>query len=350
MKRAWAILTVAVLVSLVVVPGAAAAQETRTGGTVVIEENETVEGLTVAGGTVVVDGTVDGDLTVVGGSATVNGEVTGDVEAMTGDLRIDGTVGGDVDAAGGNVRLGQQGRVNGSLSAAAGGVSINGVVAEDAEIAAGSIYLGENARVGGDLTYAGELERSGGAQVGGEIVQDAGVAAGPVQYPMAFQWVLAVYGLLINLLVGIILLALAPGFARDVVDRATGSILGSVGVGLVVLIGVPILLALLAITIVGIPIMLAGTLLFVLYVWIATVYGRFAVGAWLIGLLGARNRWIALLVGLILVGLLAQVPYVGPAISAIVTLIGVGAVALALRDARRERGGRREADRRGPAE
>jgi len=338
MKRAWAILTVAVLVSLVVVPGAAAAQETRTGGTVVIEENETVEGLTVIGGTVVVDGTVDGDLTVVGGSATVDGDVTGDIESVTGDLRIDGTVGGDVDAAGGNVRLGPEGRVNGSLSAAAGGVSINGVVTEDAEIAAGSIFLGENARIGGDLTYAGELEQSGGAQVGGQIVQDASVVAGPVQYPMAFEWVLAVYALLINLLLGIILLALAPGFARDVADRATGSILGSVGIGLLVLLGVPILLALLAITVVGIPLTLAGTLLFVLYVWFATVYGRFAVGAWLIGLVGARNRWVALLVGLILVGLLAQIPFVGPAISGIVTLIGVGAVALALRDARRERG------------
>jgi len=338
MKRAGAILTVAMLVSLVVVPGAAAAQETRTGGTVVVDEGETVEGLTVVGGTVVVDGTVDGDLTVVGGSATINGEVTDDVEAMTGDLQIDGTVGGDVDAAGGNVRLGSQGQVNGSLSAAAGGVSINGVVNEDAEVAAGSIFLGQSARIGGDLTYAGELERSGGAQVGGDIVQDAGVAAGPVQFPMAFQWALAVYGLLINLLLGIILLALGPGFARDVADRATGSFLASVGVGLVVLIGVPILLALLAITVVGIPLMLAGTLLFVLYVWIATVYGRFAVGAWLIGLVDARNRWIALLVGLILVGVLAQIPYVGPAISGIVTLIGVGAVALALRDARRERG------------
>lgn len=336
-------LAVVLLVGLVAVPGTAAAQETRTGGTVVVEENETVDGLSVIGGTVVVDGTVDGDLSVIGGSVTVNGNVTGDVETMTGDLRIDGDVGGDVDAAGGNVRLGSNGQINGSLSTAAGGATINGVVREDAEVAAGSIYLGESALIGGDFTYAGELERSDGAEVSGEVAEDPSVAAGPIEYPTALQWVLALYALVINLLVGAILLLLAPGFARDVAGRASGSVLGSVGVGLVVLIGVPILIALLAITVIGLPLAIAGVLLFVLYVWIATVYGQFAVGAWLIGLVGARNRWLALLVGLLLVGIVSQVPYVGPVVSGIVALIGVGAIALALGDARRERAAHRRA-------
>jgi hypothetical protein len=49
MKRAGALLAVALLVSLVAVPGVAAAQETRTGSTVVVEEDETVGDLIVVG-------------------------------------------------------------------------------------------------------------------------------------------------------------------------------------------------------------------------------------------------------------------------------------------------------------
>lgn len=41
---------------------------------------------------------------------------------------------------------------------------------------------------------------------------------------------------------------------------------------------------------------------------------------------------------LIVVGALAQVPYVGPVVSGFVTLLGIDAATLALRDARRERG------------
>jgi hypothetical protein len=49
MKRAGALLAVALLVSLVAVPGVAAAQKTRTGSTVVVEEDETVGDLIVVG-------------------------------------------------------------------------------------------------------------------------------------------------------------------------------------------------------------------------------------------------------------------------------------------------------------
>ncbi|WP_458209401.1 hypothetical protein [Haladaptatus sp. NG-SE-30] len=43
------------------IPGIAAA-ESRAGGTIVVEEGETVKGLEAFGGTVIVRGTVDGDL------------------------------------------------------------------------------------------------------------------------------------------------------------------------------------------------------------------------------------------------------------------------------------------------
>jgi len=56
---------------------------------------------------------------------------------------------------------------------------------------------------------------------------------------------------------------------------------------------------------------------------------------WLLSVINVSNRWLGLLLGLPLVALVARVPYVGGVIAGLVTLVGIGAVALALRDARR---------------
>ncbi|MFC7115429.1 hypothetical protein ACFQH2_11415 [Natronoarchaeum sp. GCM10025703] len=68
MRRHLAIAVVIALIgALAVGPTVAAADETRTGGTVIVEEDETVEDLSVFGGTVIVDGSTEGELRVVGG-------------------------------------------------------------------------------------------------------------------------------------------------------------------------------------------------------------------------------------------------------------------------------------------
>ena len=79
----------------------------RTGETVMVPANESVDGdLYLVGGTVTMDGNVDGDLTVVGGQVTVNGTVTGDVLAAGGMISIGGTIEGDLRQAGGQTTLG----------------------------------------------------------------------------------------------------------------------------------------------------------------------------------------------------------------------------------------------------
>jgi len=75
---------IAVLVAVALVAsatGVAAAQETRAGGSVVVDEGETVDGVQAIGGTVVVRGTVDGNLQALSGSVVIEqgGRVTGDV-------------------------------------------------------------------------------------------------------------------------------------------------------------------------------------------------------------------------------------------------------------------------------
>ncbi len=307
--------------------GVAAAQQTRTGGTVVIGPDETVEGdLAVTAGTVVVRGTVDGDLTTFGGDVTVAGTVTGDLDVFSGNVRITGTVEGDVEAFAGNVVLAEGGTVAGSFEAAGGNVLVNGRVGGSAAVGAGTLELGPSANVSGDIEYDAEtFARDPAARVGGEIREVSRVGVGPRLAPPAGTGV--VYGFLVNLLAGVLLLAAFPRFSRGVADRARSSPLPTGLAGLVVLVGVPVVLVLLLITIVGIPLALVGGLLFGVLLWVGYVYGAFAVGDWLVGFADVDSRWVALLAGLVVVAVLSRIPILGGLVSLLIVLLGVGAVA-----------------------
>ena len=323
-------LTVLALVgSLAAGPAIVAGEETRTGGTVIVEEGETVEDLTVAGGTVVIDGTVEGELRVVGGTVTIDGDVE-DLAVLGGDVRITGDVSGDLQIVGGNVWISETATVGGSVSVAAGSVTIDGTVQSDVEAGSGTITLGSSAVIDGDLSYAGELDVAPGAEVRGETTRDPATAIGPAEYPDGLEWAIAAYALLLNLLLGAILLAIGPRFSLAVSDRFTGTSLVSAGVGLLALIVIPLVLGALALSVLGLPLALVGMVLFLIYLWIATVYGRFAVGMWLLSVVNVRNRWLGLLVGLVVVALIARAPYVGSLIVGLVTLLGLGAVTLVL--------------------
>ncbi|MFB6165960.1 MAG: polymer-forming cytoskeletal protein [Haloarculaceae archaeon] len=302
-------LLLVLVVALVVVPGVAAAED-RTGNTVVVERGETVTG----------------DLNAFGGSVIVRGTVTGDLNAAGGNVRIDGRVDGNVNAAGGDVTLGPDGRVGGNFNAGASSVLVAGRIGGNAEIGADRITLADTARVDGNLRYDGTLVRRDGAVVGGTVSQGASVQ-GPVAGPFVPGWVFDVYGFLANAVLGIVLLGLLPAFSGRVTERALDEPLYSGGVSLLAMIGIPIVLALIAITIIGIPVALLGFGLFALFVWVGAVYGRIAVGTWLLEQVDAENKWLALLVGLLALAVLTRVPFVGWLFELGAFLLGFGALA-----------------------
>ncbi|ELY65531.1 hypothetical protein [Natrinema versiforme] len=331
-------IAVAALVILLIcgtVPATVAAQtDGQTGGTVVVEEGETVDSLEAFGGSVIVRGTVTGDVSAVGGDVRIEttGEVGGDLEAAGGSVTIAGSVDGDVEIGAGSLTITESGTVGDSLMAGVGSATIDGTIEGDAEIGAETIRLGESASIAGDLRYDGDLEGNTDA-VAGEIEEDAslGVDVAPTIQPFA-SWLFAAYVLAVNLLIGAVLLALFPRFSDGVADRVASGPLRSGLVGLGVLIGVPVLLVALAITVVGIPLSLIGGFAFGLLLWIGVIYGRFAIAAWLLSLVGLGNRWLALVVGLVAGALLGRlpIPIVGDAINLLVLLLGLGALARGL--------------------
>ena len=254
------------LFGLVAAPGAAAAQETRAGGYVVVGPGETHAGdLTVTAGTAVVRGTVDGDLLY------------------------------DADA-------------------------------DRVSVAPGATVAGRTAATD-DPDFA--------------VLPAAGPTGGFVP-PSLPPGTFVAYGFFANLLLGAALLLVAPGFAREVATVGATRTLRSGGVGLLAAVGAPVALIGFALTVVGIPLSLVGFVAFGLLLWVMLIYSALVVGTAVLSLAGVESRWGALAIGLLGVAVLGAIPF-GNALSAAVLLLGLGAFALALSDARRKRRGSAEA-------
>ena len=336
------VVVVALVLAVVLgtLPVAVAQDRSEVGGNVVVEEGETVDEVSAAGGNVIVDGTVTGDVNAFAGNVYVNGEVGGDVGAFGGNVEITGTVDGDVNGGAGNVVVAEGAVIGGELGIGAGTVEIDGTIEGDTAIGAETITLGETAAIGGDLNYAGDLEGDT-AVVAGEVTEEEtvgptgfgitgpGMEVVPPLEPLT-TWISTVYTFILNLVLGAILLAVFPRFSDGVADRVATDPVRSGLVGLLALVGVPIVLFAIAITIVGIPFSVAGAFVFALVIWIAVVYGRFAVAAWILTQVGVDNRWLALVAGLIGAVILGQIPLLGGLLNFVIFLLGLGALALGL--------------------
>jgi len=323
---------VAALLIVATLPGIAAA-ESRSGGTVTVGPDETVDGdLQAFGGTVVVEGTVTGDVEAFAGNVVIDGTVEGDVDASGGNIEIGGTVGGSVNAGGGSVQITDGAQIGGNLNAGASSVTIGGVVEGNADVGAERITLGPNAQIGGDLTYDGELARADGATVSGSVSQSDDLQVGPSTPGFTLpSGAFTIYGVLVNLLAGAVLLVAFPRFSTAVADEVTDDPLRSGLVGLLALVAIPIVLVALLITIVGIPLSLAGLIAYLFLVWAGALYGRYAAGRWLLAQAGRERRWLALLVGVLGVALLKLVPILGDLVEAAVVLLGLGALVVSIR-------------------
>ena len=119
--------------------------------------------LYVAAGTALVSSPVDGDVTVGAGNATVSGPVTGDILITGGTLDVLGSVGGDLRGAGGILTISD--KIGGDAVLAGGSVSLlsGASVAGDALVAGGKVSLlgtidGTTYVAGGDIFIDGNIK------------------------------------------------------------------------------------------------------------------------------------------------------------------------------------------------
>lgn len=292
---------------------------------------------TYSGGTVVIEGPVDGDVRIFAGTVIIQGDVDGDVQAFAGTVQVQGTVSGDLQAAAGTVLV--DGSVSGDVEVAGGTLAIDGSVGGDVRSGAGTTQLGERSVVVGDIQYTGNLDRFERARVLGTVDRRLALRIGPVIVPPLTGWFVTLFAILAHTGLGAVLLVAFPEYSVAVADRVGRDPVTTGLAGLAVLVGVPVVLVLLSLTVVGIPLALAGGLLFLLVVWVGLVYGRFAVGYLLVRRAGWDSKWLGLAVGLVAFGVLTRVPYVSGFAQLLTVLLGLGALGVgAGREFRRRRG------------
>jgi hypothetical protein len=252
----------------------------------------------ITGGAVVPAGQTAGDIVVLDGTVSIAGRATGDVISVSGPVRVTGRIDGDLIA-----------------------------VSDRA-------FLGPRASVGGDLRYGDERPvLASSASVGGKVSnEDWADAANGWGWVSAFGWWLAVS--VSTLIVGVLLVWLAPG-ALYAAERAVREHLGAtVGWGVAIAIGVPLLAILALVTLVGIPFGVA-----LLLAAIPVLLLAYTTTGWIVGRRVLRNRsrspWAALLAGWGILRVLALIPVVGGLVWLAATVVGLGALAVAMWQARR---------------
>lgn len=296
----------------------------------------TGDDITMAGGSLRLRGLDIETLKLAGGDVEIQGEVRDHVIAAAGriELREDARVAGYAVLAGGKLDI--DGRIDGNLRAAGGRIRLAGSVGGDVELAGAHITLAPSARIGGKLVY----HSRSAARISPDAVVAGGVerreterfepSVGAIIGLGIAAWVGFVVALtLLSLLYHAAVPRLVAGATRTVSDRPWPSI----GLGIALLVGVPVVANILLFTVVGIPIaLLLYTLLGALVASAVVVAGYWT--GWSIARLfnwsydteGLFRRVLWSLVGFLVLGIVGLIPFLGFLVLAIALALGVGAV------------------------
>ncbi len=288
----------------------------------------------VTGGEVDVTGSVGRNLYAAGGDLRIEGEVEGNVRAAGGKVRVPrgARLRKNVTLAGGSVEM--EGDVGEDLEVFGESIVINGIIGGDLQIA------GEDIRIGPDTRVAGRLEyKSGGTFV---IDPQAQVAQGIEELNANDQgWLKkigrgttrvggAMFSLGVVLLGALLILGL-PSFSREAAATIRREWWQSTGIGCVMLIGVPFAIIVLIFTLIGIPLALMMIFGYIVLLMLGYVIAALFIGDLALERLGGERikslgwRVLFLLLALIALSIVRQLPLIGGLVVALLFVAGIGA-------------------------
>jgi cytoskeletal protein CcmA (bactofilin family) len=291
-------------------------------GAIVSVAGQSVQNMYVAGGRVTIDAKVGGKLSAAGARVLV-----GRGTEVAGDTRL---AGAEVVFAGSS---------RGAAEFAADTVQIDGRVAGNLRVRARSVSLGKGAIVDGDAIFEtlDEPQIDVGATIRGRQT---------VTMPMRHQvdrrsvfvtlGTAVLFGVGAGLVLGLILLIVARPFVERGIDAIRSAPVQSAFIGLGVFILVPLIASLIMVTIVGIPIGLLILLAFPLAVAIGLVLAALGLADRILNrdrlVRSGWARFVALLVGVVILALVGLVPVLGFVVGILALLVGLGAFWQALRN------------------
>jgi len=356
------------LPALVHTPAAQAAEFVKTKTGYELRAGETLRtDLFVFAPSVRIDGTIDGDLYSFGHTLTIEGHVTGDViafattviitgkvdgnvRALNENLTVEGEVGRNVLGLVGQFRMTPRAHIAGSATLLAGNMELDGQLGQSLAALLGDGTI--NGPIGGDvllrqesghhsvLQVASRADVKGGFRYKGpqrpEISSQARLASSPqieiveevpaYRRPESYLHNAIIWGQ--ALLVGLVLITLAPGFVKQA-TREAGRIGAPLGLGLVAFFMMPVMAVLACITVVGLALGVPLLFLWLVLIFYAQVITASWIGEAILG--SAAGAWAMtgrLALGLFLIRLGALLPVLGFWVRFVAALIGFGALGL----------------------
>jgi anti-sigma factor RsiW/cytoskeletal protein CcmA (bactofilin family) len=327
------------------------------------------DNLFATGDAVIIDGIVNGDLVAFARRVTINGTVKGNVLTGASSIEVTGVVEGSVVAGGQTIQVtgkvahnvvgfgqsitigkestvggdvagfGNETHMNGNLGHsfyAFGMADIAGTVGRNATFKGANLSVLPSAHITGDLTsYVPRTENvhvDPNATIGGKQSVEL-----PKPEPSRYGTFGFYFSQLLHVaaafIAGFLLLLIFPSLRRlgfsDVI-----SVLKSGGIGFLVVFATPIAAICVAITLIGIPVALVGFVTWLLGLYLAKIIVANFIGRTLLASNGDRMSSVALglFVGLALIFVAINLPYIGGLIHFVLVLIGFGALAVNLYD------------------
>lgn len=224
------------------------------------------------------------------------------------------------------------GRVAGDVVVVDGDLVLHGQIEGNVAMVAGRAHLQPGSSVGGDITYGDEAPRiARTARIGGDVQKETwSDVVGLYSIVGAFVLWLAVG--VSALILGILLLLIAPRAADAVFEQAQRRFWTAVGIGLAIAIAVPIAIFVAAITLVGLPLSIALGLAALPFAAIAYVTAAWALGRVIVK--PPQGRIFAFLAGLAILRVAALLPAIGLLIGLAATIVGIGLLGGAIAAAR----------------
>lgn len=292
----------------------------------------------------ILEGTVNDDAFLAGQVVSVRGRV-GDMLVVAGEtVIIDAAVGGDLFATGrkiqitenaritGNVAIAGEtvifegGSINGWLRAAGGNLTINGTVNEFVELYTNEVTFGSryDARYSTSITSTEQIHRENL----GVMPENLNLF---IEEPDVWGVVLFQLWFFLSLLItGLILIRIFQQSAIDMYKFATEHIWKNTGIGLIAFIIIPIVIIGLFILFLTIPLgvllsLTYGLALFVSYLLVAMTLGVMSILYFKDEPTISTYYW-GLVLGMIIVAILTNLPFIGWLFNVFFILFGLGSV------------------------
>jgi cytoskeletal protein CcmA (bactofilin family) len=365
-QRMTIAIVLAGFVLLLGLPSGTSAAEIRRGPNAVVAAGETIDNDLIVFGSARIDGTVKGDVIAFTQNLTVNGHVTGDLILFAQSARVNGQVDGNVRAfcqsffldngtaknvtvfaqrfdldpratvGGGLIGLVQNaalaGKITRDLLFLSANTTLDGTVGGNVEFRGPRLEIGPTAQIAGRVHVIGQ--RNADVAEGAKLSQPVEFEFRPLRRPgrfgagtFVFRQILAYGG---AFLCGLLLIKLFPGlFAAG--RKATQHVGMAMSIGALVLVsGIALIIFAILLIIVGTGAGIATLMLFGPILYGSQVFVGSYVGEMILHKSGEFAPSVgALALGLLIVRLLSNIPFLGFFVLATVMIWGTGAICMA---------------------